>query len=124
MSKLDEVVDVALSDEERFLLERGLVEWGGPARCTEAMAIAIGFDSVADLLAEGYRIADDLSRGKPLRRTDWTRALLATEVVFASDVLGSGHDWESTTGLEDASTIRVLRNVQLRLAGVILRPLR
>lgn len=122
MSKLDEVVDVALTDEERFLLDRGLVEWGGPARCTEAMAIAIGFDSVADLLAEGYRIADDLSKRKSLTRTDWTRALLATEVVFASDVLGSGHDWEATTGLDDASTIRVLRNVQLRLADVILRP--
>ena len=124
MSKLDEVVDVALTDEERLLLERGLVEWGGPARCTEAMAIAIGFDSVADLLEEGYRIADDLSKGKPLTRTDWTRALLATEVVFASNVLGSGHDWEATTGLDDASTIRVLRDVQLRLAGVILRPSR
>lgn len=118
------MVDVALTDEERFLLDRGLVEWGGPARCTEAMAIAIGFDSVADLLAEGYRIADDLSKGKPLTRTDWTRALLATEVVFASNVLGSGHDWEATTGIDDASTIRVLRNVQLRLTGVILHPAR
>ncbi|MFD5863891.1 hypothetical protein ACFWGP_02975 [Agromyces sp. NPDC127015] len=124
MSKLDEVVDVALTDEERFLLDRGLVEWGGPARCTESLAIAIGFDSVADLLAEGYRIADDISKGKSLTRRDWTRALLATEVVFASDVLGSGHDWEATTGLDDASTMRVLRNVQLRLAGVILRPSR
>lgn len=122
MSKLDEVVDVALSDEERFLLDRGLVEWGGPARCTEAMAVAIGFDSVADLLATGYRIADDLTKGKPLTRRDWTRALLATEVVFASDVLGSGHDWEATTDLDDASTISLLRNVQVRLADVILRP--
>lgn len=124
MSKPDEMVDVALTDEERFLLDRGLVEWGGPARCTEAMAIAIGFDSVADLLAEGYRIADGLSKGKPLTRTDWTRVLLATEVVFASNVLGSGHDWEATTGIDDASTIRVLRNVQLRLTGVILHPAR
>lgn len=99
MSNRDEVVDVALTDEERFLLEHGLVEWGGPARCTEAMAVAIGFDSVAELLASGYRIADALSKGKPLTRSDWTRALLATEVVFASDVLGSGHDWEVTTGL-------------------------
>jgi hypothetical protein len=85
------------------------------------MATALGFDSVADLLAEGYRIADDVSKGRPLTRRDWARALLATEVVFASDVLGSGHDWEATTGLDDASTIRVLRGVQLRLAGVIFR---
>lgn len=118
----DDVVDVALTEKERFLLEHGLVEWGGPARCTEAMAVAIGFDSVADLLASGYRIAEDLSKGKPLTRSDWTRALLATEVVFASNVLGSGHDWEVATGLDDALSIRLLREVQLRLAGVILRP--
>jgi len=118
----DEVVDVALSDDERFLLDRGLVEWGGPAHCTEAMATALGFDGVDHLLTEGYRIADDLSKKRPLTRRDWTRALLATEVVFASNVLGSGHDWEATTGLDDASTIRVLRDVQLVLAGVIIRP--
>lgn len=118
----NELVDVALTDDERFLLDRGLVEWGGPARCTEAMAIAIGFSSVADLLAEGYRIADDLTNRRPLSRRDWTRALLATEVVFASDVLGSGHEWEATTDLGDAATISVLRSVQLRLASVIIRP--
>lgn len=124
MPESDELVDVALSDDERFLLDRGLVEWGGPARCTEAMAIAIGFSGVADLLTEGYRIADDLSNRRPLSRTDWTRALLATEVVFASDVLGSGHDWEADTDLDDAATIGVLRSVQFRLAGVIIRPSR
>ncbi|WP_205791741.1 hypothetical protein [Microbacterium sulfonylureivorans] len=119
-----ELVDVELSNDERFLLDRGLVEWGGPARCTEAIAIAIGFSSVADLLTEGYRIADDLSNRRPLSRTDWTRALLATEVVFASDVLGSGHDWEATTDLDDTATITLLRSVQLRLADVLIRPSR
>lgn len=121
VAMLDDAVDVALTDEERFLLNHGLVEWGGPARCTETMAVAIGFDSVADLLETGHRIADDLSKGRLLTRRDWTRALLATEVVFASDVLGSGHDWESTTGLDDAATLVMLRNVQSRLADVILR---
>jgi hypothetical protein len=32
-----EVVDVDLTDEERFMLNRGLVEWGGPARCARGM---------------------------------------------------------------------------------------
>ncbi|MDE0546419.1 hypothetical protein [Microbacterium sp. C7(2022)] len=122
MMQPDDVVHVALSEAERYLLDRGLVEWGGPARCTEPMAAALGFDSVADLLESGYRIADDLSNDRPLTRRDWTRALLATEVVFASDVLGSGHDWEATTGLNDHATFRTLRELQLRLAGVIIRP--
>lgn len=122
MLQPDELVRVALSEAERYLLNRGLVEWGGPAGCTEQMAAAIGFASVADLLDEGHRIARDLSNDRPLTRRDWTRALLSTEVVFASDVLGSGHDWKSTTGLDDVTTLLTLRELQLRLADVIIRP--
>lgn len=90
--------EIDLTDEERELLRRGLLEWGGPARCTEAMAVAIGFSSVTDLLDEGRRIADDLLAGRALMKNDWRRALLATEIVFVSDVLGSGVDWSTTTG--------------------------
>jgi len=99
------LVDVDVSQEERLLLNRGLVEWGGPARCTELMAQAIGFESVAALLEDGRRIAGDLAQPRPLSRRDWTRALLATEVVFASDVLGSGIDWSTTTGLDDQESL-------------------
>lgn len=41
----DELVHVALSDAERYLLNRGLIEWGGPASCTEQMAAARGAKS-------------------------------------------------------------------------------
>ena len=121
MDQIDELVDVPLSEGERYVLDRGLVEWGGPARCTEQMAVALGFDSVADPLEEGYR-KDDISNERPLTRRDWTRALLATEVVVASDVLGSGYEWETTTDLDDATTLATLREIQSRLAGVIIRP--
>jgi hypothetical protein len=46
------VVDADLGDEERFVLGPGLVEWGGPARCTDTMAIAMGFADVHDLFRE------------------------------------------------------------------------
>jgi hypothetical protein len=111
--------EMNLSFEERELLRRGLLEWGGPAAdCTEKMAVAIGFRDVADLLSEGHRIADDLLAGRSLTTSDWRRALLATEVVFVSDVLGSGIDWSITTGLKDDETIRMLRSVQRKLGGV------
>jgi hypothetical protein len=110
---------IDLTDEERELLRRGLLEWGGPARCTEAMAVAIGFSSVTDLLDEGRRIADDLLAGRALMKNDWRRALLATEIVFVSDVLGSGVDWSTTTGMDDDETVRMLRSVQRKLAGVL-----
>jgi hypothetical protein len=110
--------EMDLSGEERELLRRGLLEWGGPARCTETLAIAMGFRDVADLQDEGYRFADDLLARRSLSTNDWRRALLATEIVFASDVLGSGIDWSITTGMDDNETLRMLRSVQRKLSGV------
>ncbi len=113
-----ELVNVSLTDDERYVLNRGLVEWGGPARCTDAMAVAMGFESVRDLFAESDRILDVLDAKGPLSASDWTRTLLATEVVFASDVMGSGAEWPITTGLSDADTLRLLRQVQRKLVAV------
>jgi len=110
-----------LTDAERLVLTRGLVEWGGPAHCTEPMAIALGFRSVVDLFTQSDRLVDALEEERPLSRRDWTRALLATEIVFASDVLGSGVEWPDTTGLDDVETLRTLRGLQIKLAGVIVR---
>jgi hypothetical protein len=114
-----ELISVALSERERFLLRCGIVEWGGPARCTEEMAVALGFGSVQSLLDETDRLVRALDSGQPLSRLDWLRVLLATEVVFASNTLGSGTDWSTTTGLADDETIQLLRAVQRTLTGKV-----
>lgn len=106
-----------LTDDERELLWRGLFEWGGPASPTKAMAVAMGFLDVSDLLKEGSRMMADIREGRPLTYVDWRRALLATEIVFASDVVGSGVDWSTTTGLQDEETIRMLRSIQRKLVA-------
>ena len=49
------------------------------------------------------------------RGTTWTRALLATEVVFVSDVVGSGSDWQGTVGWVDDATMSILRQLQRKL---------
>jgi hypothetical protein len=109
----DEKTRIALTEQEWFLLERGLTEWGGPARCTEAFATAMGFKDVDDLLnGDGERIYRDLRHHRPMSRVDWVRALLATEIVFASHIVGSGWDWPDTTGSTDEETITLLRGVQ------------
>ena len=41
-----------LTDEERHVLARGLAEWGGPARCTDALAAAMDFAS--DVFGSGW----------------------------------------------------------------------
>jgi hypothetical protein len=107
--------DLPLTDAERDLLWAGLVEWGGPARCTDDLAVAMGFASVEDLFAQGDRIGKVLKEKQPLTRQDWVRTLLATEIVFASNVVGSGHDWSITTGIADDESIRLLRSVQAKI---------
>ena len=68
-----------------------------------------------------HRMIDALDQRRPLSRRDWARTLLATEIVFASDVLGSGVVRPITTGLDDVETLHSLRGLQIKLAGVILR---
>jgi hypothetical protein len=51
MADASEIVAFVLTDEERLLLRCGLVEWGGPACCGDAMAVAMGFASVRDLFS-------------------------------------------------------------------------
>jgi len=117
----DELVSVVLADDEREVLRRGLAEWGGPASCTEALAVAMGFRSVADLLEDGRRLRETLAVGEPLTPQDWRRVIAATEIVFASDVFGSGLDWSITTGFSDEQTIKILRRVQRTIGSALHR---
>ncbi|HTY96626.1 MAG TPA: hypothetical protein VMB91_06255, partial [Solirubrobacteraceae bacterium] len=92
--------------------------WGGPAQPSDPVARAMGFDSVDDLLARGRVIEGAVERGEPLTPADWARALVATEIAFASNYYGSGRDWSITTGWDDAATIGRLRELQRKLAYV------
>ncbi|WP_327141330.1 hypothetical protein [Nocardia sp. NBC_01327] len=119
----ESLVVVELSDDERHVLRCGLNEWVGPARSSEALAVAMGFASVEDLYEQGQRLRAALSSNQPLSASDWRRALVATEFVFASDVFGSGVEWPTTTGLRDEETIRILRGLQRKLNRTVGRAL-
>ncbi|WP_405388861.1 hypothetical protein OG596_13515 [Streptomyces sp. NBC_01102] len=110
---------LSLTEEESRLLQQGLIEWSGPARCTEEFAVAMGFDSVEDVIRRGLWIRGVLEAMGDLDPMDWARALLATELAFASDVVGSGYEWSTTTGWPDDITVRVLRSVQLKLIRTV-----
>ena len=111
----DDLIDVPLTDEERLFLRCGLSEWGGPARCTDALAFAMGFRNVANLHEEGHLLQESLGRHEPLSQHDWVRTLLATEIVFASNVVGSGRDWSISAGFSDEDSIRLLRTLQRKI---------
>lgn len=67
----DERINFDLTDEERFVLRKGINEWAGPARCTEELAVAVGFESVRDLWANSRRHRDAVHAKQPMSRTDW-----------------------------------------------------
>lgn len=106
-------IDLTL-DEAQFL-ERALQQWGGPGRCTEALAAALGFNDLADFSTSLQALIQALKNGEALSRTNWTRVLLASEIAFASDVVGAGVEWPTVTGWSDEQTIRLLRELQRKL---------
>ena len=118
----DELIQVDLTPAEQDMLAQGLSQWGGPASPTDELARAMGFQGTQDLWrGKGRELRDALRLGKPLTRQDWRRTLLATEIVFASDVVGVGTDWPFTTGLSDEETITALRTIQKKIGHAIHR---
>lgn len=113
--KAEQLVAIDLTGDERRLLAAGLNEWLGPARCTEELARAMGFDGLADLYARCAELRGAIESGRELRRLDWCRVLLAVEIVFISDLLGSGHDFSITTGIQDAQALDGLRRLQVKI---------
>ena len=75
----------------------------------------MGFEGEFELYDEATVLAEQLESGAKMTRLDLARALLATEIVFASNLVGSGSDWPITTGLDDIRTLELLRRVQKRL---------
>ena len=108
-----------LTSSEISFLRRALAEWGGPARCSDELAFGMGFDSKTDLLDRCRSFKAALMNDAPLAPADWARMLLAVEIVFVSDLAGSGVDWRTTTGFSDATTIDTLRLIQRKLAQTV-----
>ena len=106
---------VALSSDERRFLRAALLDWGGPARPTDALAVALGFTDADRLSSEAWALWLSIEAGESLSVADWRRVLLSVEIVFASDVVGSGLDWRFTSGLSDEKSITILRGLQRKL---------
>lgn len=115
----DALVEIALAGDERNVLRCGLAEWDSPVGGTSALAVAMGFEDMTDLLVQGRRLRLALVGREPLTAKDWRKMLAATEIVFASDVFGSGPRWSSTTGFSDEETIRILRSLQKKIARAL-----
>jgi hypothetical protein len=103
----DTPVAVDLDRAEREMLATALIEWGGPAHCTDALAMAMGFKSCDDIWDQGERLIPLLRRGSALTPSDWTRTLLAVEIVWISAVVGAGWDASILFSHADAEAVGI-----------------
>ncbi|MGW2818941.1 hypothetical protein [Streptomyces sp. NPDC001415] len=108
-----------LAEDEIAILRRALLEWCGPARCSDQLAVGMGFTDAQHLVDQCLALRSALASDEPIAPVEWARVLLAVEIVFASDLMGSGVEWPTTTGLDDESTITALRVIQRKLARTI-----
>lgn len=109
------MTSVDLTDEEQRLLVAALLQWIGPARPTEHLVFAMGFGQLDAFGQDTTDLRRALERRAPLSRRDWHKTLIATEIVFASDVVGAGLDWPIVTGFRDDQTIALLRGLQRKM---------
>ncbi|MFI7641700.1 hypothetical protein [Nonomuraea sp. NPDC049400] len=109
------LVTVDLDDRERAFLRAALLDWGGPARPTQEFAVAMGFADAGQLASDTRSLWKRIDRESALSIDDWRRVLLAAEVVFVSDVVGSGLDWRFTSGFSDEESIAILRGLQRKM---------
>lgn len=110
-----------LEQSEVELLVRALLEWGGPAHASDELARGMGFAGTDDLMDKVRAFRQALRDDDPIDGVDWARILLAVEIAFASDLMGSGTEWRTTTGMSDEETVVALRSIQRKL-GRVLRP--
>ncbi|MBU3067656.1 hypothetical protein KO481_39825 [Nocardia sp. NEAU-G5] len=117
----DGLIAIELSSDERRVLVQGLVQWFGPSKCTDALALAMDFESAEDMSQQSKRLIAELSSNEPLSAKDWRRTLVATEIVFSSDVFGAGVEWSICTGIQDGETAQILRGLQRKVARALPR---
>jgi hypothetical protein len=114
-----EVVMIELTDEERNLLVDGLGIWGGPARGTDELAVAMGFSGLDDFKTERKRLSDSLHRGEAITRFDWARVLCVAEITFIRTRVNRSDWWSVTRFPDDESTLEVLRPLQEKIDRVV-----
>ena len=115
MSEHVKTVTLELTEDERGMLVYGLRDWDGPAHGTHSLSVAMGFAGLSDLQEDGARIADAIASGQALPVRDWTRAMVATEFAFASELLGTGSEWTVINARSDGYWVEVLRSLQRKV---------
>jgi hypothetical protein len=108
-----ELAHVDLTDVERRLLAAGLMEFGGPAAGAGALAPLVGAESIDAFFKLTDRLTVAIESSQPLSDLDWARAVVLTEICWASDIVGAAGDFG--TNMPDEVALPTLRSLQRKL---------
>jgi hypothetical protein len=111
----DELVVIDLTDDERLLMFHGLNEFLGPARGAPLLTPLLGLSSVENFYTLVRRLREAMRNHESLSNLDWERALLLTEISWASAVLGAGLDF--ATNFRDEEAAPLLRSIQYKVSN-------
>lgn len=110
-----------LTDDERLLLLSGLMEYGGPAYGAPLVAPIVGAASKDDFSRLTDRLYAAIEDGRALSDLDWARALVLTEICWASNLLGAASDFG--TNMSDGRALAALRSLQRKMSSGAMRQL-
>jgi len=107
------LIHVDLTADERELLTSGLNEYLGPAAGAPVLAPLVGARTIEEFFELLNRLMSAIETRQALSELDWTRALLLTEISWASDVLGAASEIQTT--IRDERALPLLRSLQRKL---------
>jgi hypothetical protein len=116
MDSDDEMVTIDLTDDERNLMVHGLNEYFGSGKQgARLLAPVMGVSTVDEFHDLVMRLRVSIDRRNALSDLDWARALLLTEISWASDLAGSGIDF--ATNIRDEQAAPLMRSIQYQVSN-------
>lgn len=106
---------VTLDPLELEILGAGLTDWGVPAGPIRVAELILGYASAEECINDLAAMRSLLPSGGPLTKLQWTRVLLAAELVFASAVVGSRLEWNTIHNGWDGEWFAALDRLQTKV---------
>jgi hypothetical protein len=117
MTSSSGLVAVELTDDERNFIRQTLRQWESTAAGQPFPFQVLGLATWEEFGALTLRLEQAVSDREALTDLDWARALFLTEITWASDLIGSGLDFDVVTSFSDTEAVTLLRGLQRKIGG-------
>jgi len=109
-----ELFTIDLDDDERELMVQGLSEYFKSAKSgIPLLVLLFRVSGAEEFQALVWRLLEAVDNKEPLSPFDWSRALLLTEIAWASDLVGSGIEFAKIRS--DEEVMPLLRSIQYQV---------